>query len=419
MEKKTEGSWIIHHTQKLTRFDNVNGYDNLFAAGKSGLLLSAISATNQHKISIQRVKALAQASKITTLELPGLLDILEKKVLIERSSSGEEIEILGLTTHSALEHTSDIFNNAGASHAELASIIAAEKTSESPQKQSTIIEEIGDELQIDKKSLQSHLTDYSNIGFVDREEVSKNEDLYFNGNLFRRGETQKITKVLDSLKPEEQTRVLSFNSELKESTCIPLDEARLRLGKHLFEKVASVGLYDINIVANDQENVGFVTLPSAFSKFSNSMVDDAFDLAKAFVSSITYGMTRSSWERGNIQVVDALLSTLIRGEPVGPVQAINQDYRVLELKGVVRVYHGSKNGRTGPMLKLLKKEIGELALSAIRQGDISEHSVPNLPGAAIYRYQGPEENRERARKKDRAQSTRETADILMTLRTGS
>lgn len=40
--------------------------------------------------------------------------------------------------------------------------------------------------------------------------------------------------------------------------------------------------------------VGFLTKPSSFSKYSSSDVDDAFDLAKAFVSSLTYGMTKSS-----------------------------------------------------------------------------------------------------------------------------
>ena len=65
------------------------------------------------------------------------------------------------------------------------------------------------------------------------------------------------------------------------------------------------------------------------------MVDDAFDLAKAFVSSVTYGMTKSAYARGQIQMVDALLGALVRGESVGPVRAIAEDYKVLELKGVV------------------------------------------------------------------------------------
>ena len=61
-------------------------------------------------------------------------------------------------------------------------------------------------------------------------------------------------------------------------------------------------------MSNDTEEVGFITLPSAFSKYITSMVDDAFNLAKAFVSLTTYGMTRSNNEGGEIRIVEALLN---------------------------------------------------------------------------------------------------------------
>lgn len=148
------------------------------------------------------------------------------------------------------------------------------------------------------------------------------------------------------------------------------------------------------------------------------MVDDAFDLAKAFVSSVTYGMTKSSYVRGQIQMVDALLSALVRGESVGPVAAIAEDYKLLELKGVVEVKQGTKKGRTGPMLRLLKKEVGELALQAIRQGDVSEHSLSSLPTAAVTTFSGPEHNREKIRRTQTMISPKATNDMLSILRKG-
>ncbi|AMO54949.1 hypothetical protein [Endozoicomonas montiporae] len=191
------------------------------------------------------------------------------------------------------------------------------------------------------------------------------------------------------------------------------------LGESLFRKVSSIGFFDINVVSNSTEEVGYLTLPSAFSKFSSSsMVEDAFDLAKAFVASLTYGMTKSAYERGQISMIDRLLGALIDGREVGPVRAIGQDYKILELKGVVSVRMGSKNGRSGPMMKLLKKEICELALQAIRQGDVSEQSLPSLPGATITKYQGPEVNRENARRQQIQRSPNETNDMINSLRTG-
>jgi hypothetical protein len=117
-------------------------------------------------------------------------------------------------------------------------------------------------------------------------------------------------------------------------------------------------------------------------------------------------------------MVEALLNTLIRGEPVGPVSAIANDYKVLELKHVVKVYKGQKSGRHGYLLKLLKKEVGILALEAIQKGDISEQSLTALPTAAVTRFQGPEENREKKRRAQVKSSPKATNDMLLVLRTG-
>jgi hypothetical protein len=229
---------------------------------------------------------------------------------------------------------------------------------------------------------------------------------------------KKIKLVLDTLSQAEQLLMAEFTEALKKRACIDVESAEAMLGKALFQKTSSIGLFDVSIVSNNNSNTGFVTLPSAFSKYSNAMIDDAFDLAKAFLSSITYGISKSNHARGQIRMVDMLLSALVRGESVGPVAAISQDYRVLELKGVVSVHTGTKKGRTGPMLTLLKKEIGELALQAIRQGDVSEHSLSSLPTAAITSYKGPEENRYKTRRNQMKTSPKVTNDMLSALRTG-
>ena len=79
---------------------------------------------------------------------------------------------------------------------------------------------------------------------------------------------------------------------------------------------------------------------------------------------------------------------------------------------------GIKNGRTGPMLRLLKKEVGELALQAIRVGDVSEHSLGSLPTAAVSSFRGPEHNREKIRRTQVQASPKATNDMLSILRTG-
>ncbi|MCI4003654.1 hypothetical protein MRO73_14005 [Dickeya dianthicola] len=417
MDKKTKGSWLIHHTNKLQGVTNQTGYEKTFLAGKAGILLSAISSNNQITVNNDRLTVLAKAANInTTFELPKLIEVLQQQQLIDVAGGG--IAVLGVTTAKTLQHTSDIFDALTPGSTEVATIALAELASLEPVLAGDVAVELADSYQLGKAEIGQLMSDAEQIGFVDAEKLSPGETLLFNGNLFRRETTRKIKAVLDSLTSAEQSKLNELTETLKKQACVDANFAGKLLGEPLFKKVTAIGLFDISVVSNSTEDVGFLTLPSAFSKYSNSMVDDAFDLAKAFVSSVTYGMTKSSYARGQIQMVDALLSALVRGESVGPVNAIAQDYKVLELKGVVEVKTGTKKGRTGPMLRLLKTEVGELALQAIRQGDVSEHSLSSLPTAAVTTFSGPEHNREKVRRAQTKMSPRATNDMLSILRTG-
>lgn len=417
MDKKTKGSWLIHHTNKLQGVTNQTGYEKTFLAGKAGILLSAISSNNQITVNNDRLTVLAKAANInTTFELPKLIEVLQQQRLIDTAAGG--IAVLGVTTAKTLQHTSDIFDALAPGSTEVATLALAELASLEPVLAGQVAVELADSYLLGKAEIGQLMSDSEQIGFVDAEKLSPGETLLFNGNLFRRETTRKIKAVLDSLTSAEQSKLNELTEILKKQACVDTDFASKLLGEPLFKKVTAIGLFDISVVSNLTEDVGFLTLPSAFSKYSNSMVDDAFDLAKAFVSSVTYGMTKSSYARGQIQMVDALLSALVRGESVGPVNAIAQDYKVLELKGVVEVKTGSKKGRTGPMLRLLKTEVGELALQAIRQGDVSEHSLSSLPTAAVTTFSGPEHNREKIRRAQTKMSPKATNDMLSILRTG-
>jgi len=417
MDSKITGSWLIHHTNKLQGVTNQNGFEATFLAGKAGILLSAISGNWNFSVSNEKLEVLAQASNINLqFELPALKEVLRKQGLIDVGQTG--ISVLGVTTSSALQHTANIFNGRNPKPTEQAAIALAELASIAPISTKLAAEKIGDEFKLPTNTVSELLKSTEEIGFADFEKIDDAESLIFNGNLFRRENTRKAKLVLDSLSSQDQAKITEFNALLKGRACLLVEEAIRILGQSLFDKVSAIALYDINVVSNSAESTGFVTMPSAFSKFSTSMIEDAFDLAKAFISSITYGIVKSYHERGRIRMVEALLHTLVRGEPVGPVDAIAQDYKILELKGVVQVYQGSKKGRSGPMMKLLKREVGELALQAIMSGDISEHSLKALPKNNALAYKGPEQNREEYRRKQRRESPKSTNDMLNILRTG-
>ncbi|WP_137165387.1 hypothetical protein [Salinimonas lutimaris] len=416
MDDKTKGSWLIHHHNKLRSVLDLTDYDNILVSGKAGVLLSAISADNENQIDNDRLAALAKASGINPrLELPNLISTLKQHSLVDTSGNG--IAVLGLTSSSVLGHTATIFDSMNPTADENASLYISERASEEPILDSIVKEEVSDTFKLSSSQSESLLANSEEIGFIDADKLGTSR-LYFNGNLFRRENATKTKRVLDSLNEAERRALSDLNVLLSSHACVELTMAKKVLGESLFSKVCAVGLYDINAVCNSTEEVGFITLPAAFSKYSNAQVDDAFDLAKAFVSSITYGMTKSQRERGQIRIVEALLNAMIRGEAVGPVPAIEQDYKVLELKGVVKVGIGKKKGRTGPMMKLLKKEVGILALQVIQNGDASEHSLSSLPTAAVSRYKGPELNRAIVRKKQVSENALATTGILSSLRKG-
>ncbi|TOO00159.1 hypothetical protein CGH46_22680, partial [Vibrio parahaemolyticus] len=131
MDSKTKGAWLIHNTNKLASATNQGIYENTYLAGKTGILLSAISASNEQTLDDQRLKALANANNINaSFELPTILNTLSSHELIDRSSSG--IAVLGVTTTSALQHTAKIFDTLSPRAEELSIIELAEITSNRP-----------------------------------------------------------------------------------------------------------------------------------------------------------------------------------------------------------------------------------------------------------------------------------------------
>jgi hypothetical protein len=181
--------------------------------------------------------------------------------------------------------------------------------------------------------------------------------------------------------------------------------------------LVAAGVYDFNQVSNEQGSHVCVTSPSAFHKFVDPMVDDAFDMAKALVAALYYGMNSRSSTRGRITMLPALLGNLIAGLEVGPATAIGQDYRVLEVNRVVKL----RPDTTYPnrfYMRLLKREVGQLALHVLTRGNAFAQSLTELPGAPMLGYVGPEESRISVRKKQTALSKRTTRDVLEAVRGG-
>lgn len=403
------GAWVVHHTRKLDAVRTLTDYPALRVAGKAGILLSVLSENQQSVLTHQQVRHLAGTAGVDPLfELKPILGTLEQRQLVSTSQTG--VEVLGLTSSTVLQHTADVFTAAAPGARELATVTLAELCSDKPYVEGEVAELLADSHKLTTKEVRGLLEDVQTIGFSDSEDVS-GERIYFNGTLFRRGEINKIHRVLSTLTSVDQSKVVEINELLNTRPCLTYDEIMAMAGSTLLEKLLSIGMYELNEVSNSAEAVVYVTKPVSFCKFGETA--DAFDMAKALVAALTYGMSRSSAARGRIVMIDKLLRSLILGNWVGPATAIGEDYRVLEVKKVIRV----KKDRYGFSMQLLKKEVGEIALAAITQGEATEHSL-NLPGAAVSRYRGPEEKRVEVRQRRTAVTNTGIADVLQSLRAG-
>lgn len=413
MDKKTRGAWLVHHSRKVQATTNQD-FDAIGFSGKCGILLSALAGEAQSQLTRRRVDRLAQANHLSPkTDVPAILTELERQRLINANAS--HVEVLGLSGHRILEHTSTIFEESDREGFEDAVLDLSELASESPITDRYAAELLADTHKLSSREVSDTLRLGSEIGFFDAEPISTSEKLLFNGNLFRRDDAKRINGVLSTLKPSEALLVQELNAQLQAAGCIPLASATKVLGEGLFKSLHSIGLFDVSVVGNDSGKSYFVTRPAAFSKFSNSLADDALDLAKAFVASLTYGMTQSSYYRGRIQAISLLMKKLINGGEVGPATAIGSDYQALEYRGVVRVTPAERGMFT---MKLLKPEVGRLALAVIEDGDITAESVAQLPGANVTEYGAPEQNREVQRKNVTDAVKMNTANILNELRTG-
>ncbi|MBK1795289.1 hypothetical protein JHL21_12355 [Devosia sp. WQ 349] len=417
MPAKEKGAWISHHAQKTSAVMNAAAeFPALDAAGKSATLLSQLSSNDETRISAEKVDVFARASGINPrTELPSLLSILQSKRLIDRSSSGE-VAILGLTTSATVQHAFEIFEGQAPSKEERASIVLADISSAAPLNYSNASQVISDEFRLSGSETKELLERAERIGFVDGENDG-DERILFNGNLFRRDSVTKTKAILSSVTHSESERICELEALLLKHGAIPVSTAEATLSVELFAKLRAAGMYDVNHVINTTGEYGFITRPAAFHKFNDPLSDDAFDLAKALVAALSYGMTQRTESTGRIEVIAALLRKLNAGRTIGPATAIGEDYKVLELKGVIETWPGEKFGH---YMRLRKTDIGEMALAVLTTGEAASANAIDRPfSGSMSGFAGPEATRSDFRqKKQSAPSKIQTRDILAVLRTG-
>lgn len=413
LEKKVVGSWIVHHSRKLDEVNDHGSFGRIRVAGKSSLLLSALSADDELTINRSAIEGLAQANGVDpTFELEKVLSILEEHRYIDLSANGSAA-VLGVSSSRILEHAADIYLARNPTAQENAAISLAELASTEPVEESEARSFIADSCKLSKEDAVALIQTAAEIGFTDIESIDNSRRMLFNGNLFRKASASKTRTVLDSLTARERAAAQSMQDMLKQRGCVSLEDAQKVLGETLFSKLQSIGAYDMSFVSNEIEERYYVTLPSAFNKYSDP-TSDTFDLAKALVAALRYGVERSAAGRGQITMLQRLVAKLVRGAWVGPATAIGHDYKILEVKGVLEI----KNDGALYSMRLMKREVGEMAQQVLLEGDASEAAMINVPRSVATAFRGPEVQRSITRKKQLGLGQKGLAQILVNLRTG-
>ncbi len=416
MDKHTKGAWVIHHGRKIS--GNQRGaseYSAIDLAAKAASLLVRLAESKQVDLSKSQVDAAARIGGLNPkTELQACLSQLKERRVIDVAANGA-VSVFGVTGQTALGHAADLFDENEPQPFERASLGLSEIASHAPVRVKPATEYIGDTYKLSKSDTSDFLTQAYGIGFVDAEGEG-DERLLFNGNLFRRDTAEKTKMVLDSLTPAEQASLQEFEQLLKVKGAIVATHARRILGVPLLSKLQAAAVFDINIVSNEAGEHAFMTSPGAFHKFTSPLIDDAFDHAKALVSALCYGMSQSTRFRGRIWGVELILGKLLRGEAVGPAPAIGSDYRALEFERVVQI---TQTGQGFFTMRLLKMEVGQIALQVLKGGDAAAAALEVLPSAGMSGYTPPENARTDFRtKKQGAQSKSQMRTLLSAVRGG-
>lgn len=421
MDKKTKGAWLLAQSKCL---DGVTGpgaarLENISHAGRVGrlynLLRRNVADDPNPTVDKQTVEQICQLNGIDKATREVGLNALSQAGRIDIARSGA-VSVLGATTTAVLELTADFFAEQRPSNAEEAVLEVSEKVAERPVLRAEANEFVSDMFRLTADSASSLIDLCKSTAIID-EESSGGRTILFNSNTFRDGQyASKASRVLDALTATDRAQLTEVQEKMRRNGALHDEDVKKMLGGDLYNRLISVGLFDRMEVSNTTEAVGYVTSPNDFQKFGRPFEDDPIDDAKALLASLTYGQTRSFYERGAIRMPDALLLALIAGREIGKsgVPAIGEDYRELERRQVVKV---TKRGPGRYTMKLLKKDVGELALTIVRGGAAAQEVVL-LEGAAATNFKGPHDVRHDVRRKNSVGDKKFVTEALDRLRTG-
>lgn len=402
MDNLEKGSWIINtvkHTAGV-RTDTVelNDLEVTERAGKSGILLGKLLVDEQEIISGKKLNVFARNANISPDALKTYAEVLKKfgQVDFKEDKFGNvsELEIYCLTTEDAIKTVSDIFDYYEPDEIEQGNLESLKTTFEFPASRDELMQKLTSNKGVSEESAKEILALETTFSLIKKEHI-ENSDIYYNEYAFA-GDGSKIAKSIASL-PESQRNDVSFVMEqVKKSQGFLAENLTNKVNPGIIDMMEGVGLLDGITVNSDFGKAVFYTTPQLIGPGIGSwkISTDVFNHAKLLLSSLRYGEHKSVASRGAIYTSSKMMNIvnkLLRGEWVGPCTAIGQDYKLLEMDGVIAVqpYNGMYR------MKLRQHEVGRLVKQMLEHNMVVNDSISeidifnNLPTV----YTSPEERR--------------------------
>lgn len=415
MPEQTTGAWLLAQSRSLDSVSGAQRLENISYAGIVGRLYNVLrrgAANTTSSINAEEVATLSRLNNIDVASRKEGLRVLQEQGRIDQASNGS-IAVLGATTRAVLETTAQVFDGLRPIADERALIDLSEKISDKPLTREGATLYISETYELTAKSASS-LIDLSKSTAIVDEEEHKGKAIIFNSNVFRDGKrATKAYALIEALSSGEKQLLRDADELLARKSAVHESQISTILGADLHRRLIGIGYFDRMEVNNSSEAVAYLASPNAFQRFGRPFEEDPIDDAKALLASLTYGMQRSGSIRGNIKLPVALLNALIAGRSVGPVAAIEQDYKELERRGVVHVFPD----RYAHSMTLLKPDVGQLALAILQGGGAAEEAVL-MSGRAAAGFKGPSESRQEVRQKKTVEDRVFTTEALDILRSG-
>lgn len=427
MDNLEKGSWIINTIKHTTgvRTDTVelNNLEVTERAGKAGILLGKLLVDKQEIIDGKKLSVFARTANISPDAIKTYAEILKKfgqvDFKLDKFGNVSELEIYCLSIEEAIKTASSIFDYYEPDEIERGNLESLKTTFELPVSREELIDILTSQSGISEKNIYEILELESTFSLIKKEQI-ENSDIYYNEYAFA-SDGYKIAKAIASL-PERQRNDVNFVMEqVKQSQGFLADNLIKIINPDIITMMEGVGLLDGIAVNSDFGEAVFYTTPQLIGPGIGTwkISTDVFNHAKLLLSSLRYGEYKSISSRGAIYTSSKMMNIvnkLLRGQWVGPCTAIGEDYKLLEMDGVISVQ--KHNGMY--KMKLRQLEVGKLVKQMLEYNMVVNDSANeidvfnNLPTS----YIAPEERR-KAIQADRTAPVKNIQErFIASIRTG-